>query len=171
MAATTVGPYAGAQPSNHNCVVMKPIPLIGATAIIAALALTAPSWTSPATAQGAAKMSELPSGLKYTDSKVGDGAAATAGHKVSVHYTGWLDNKGEKGKKFDSSLDRGEPFSFTLGGGQVIKGWDQGVAGMKVGGKRKLTIPSHLAYGPQQQGKDIPPNSDLVFDVELLKVE
>ena len=116
-------------------------------------------------------MSELPSGLKYTDSKVGDGAAATAGHKVNVHYTGWLDNHGEKGKKFDSSLDRGEPFSFTLGGGQVIKGWDQGVAGMKVGGKRTLTIPPELGYGARGAGGVIPPNATLIFDVELLGVQ
>ena len=151
---------------------MKAIHLIGAAAIFAALALTAPSWMSPATAQGApGKMSELPSGLKYTDSKVGDGAAATAGHKVSVHYTGWLDNKGEKGKKFDSSLDRGDPFSFTLGGGQVIKGWDEGVAGMKVGGKRTLIIPPELGYGARGAGGVIPPNATLIFDVELLKVD
>ena len=116
-------------------------------------------------------MSELPSGLRYTDSKVGDGAAATAGRKVSVHYTGWLDNKGEKGKKFDSSLDRGQPFSFTLGGGQVIKGWDEGVAGMKVGGKRTLVIPPELGYGARGAGGVIPPNATLIFDVELLKVD
>src|ERR1700736_4866524 len=124
---------------------MKPIHLIGAAAAFAVLALTAPA--TPAMAQGApGKMSELPSGLKYSDSKVGDGAAAAAGHKVTVNYTGWLENKGEKGKKFDSSLDRSEPFSFTLGGGQVIKGWDEGVAGMKVGGKRTLVIPPELGY-------------------------
>src|SRR5437762_6157734 len=92
---------------------MKLIHLTGAAAVFTVFALTAPSWLSPAMAQGAqGKMSELPSGLKYTDSKVGDGAAATAGHKVNVHYTGWLDNHGEKGKKFDSSLDRGEPFGL-----------------------------------------------------------
>src|SRR3977135_89173 len=103
---------------------MKLIPLTGAAAAFTVLALTASAAISPAAAQGApGKMSELPSGLKYTDSKVGDGAAATAaeaGHKVSVHYTGWLDNNGEKGRKFDSSLDRGEPFSFALGAQQVI---------------------------------------------------
>jgi len=172
VAAASVGYYAGAQPFHHNCVVMKRIHLTGAAAIIAALALTAPSSISPATAQGAqAKMSELPSGLRYTDSKVGDGAAATAGRKVSVHYTGWLDNKGEKGKKFDSSLDRGQPFSFTLGGGQVIKGWDEGVAGVKVGGKRTLVIPPELGYGARGAGGVIPPNATLIFDVELLKVD
>ena len=116
-------------------------------------------------------MSELPSGLKYTDSKVGDGAAATSGHKVSVHYTGWLYNNGQKGAKFDSSLDRGQPFSFALGKQQVIKGWDEGVAGMKVGGKRTLIIPPELGYGARGAGGVIPPNATLMFDVELLKVD
>ena len=115
-------------------------------------------------------MTETASGLKYVDTKVGDGAAATPGHKVSVHYTGWLDNNGEKGRKFDSSVDRGQPFSFPLGGGQVIKGWDEGVAGMKVGGKRTLTIPPQLGYGARGAGGVIPPNATLVFDVELLGV-
>jgi FKBP-type peptidyl-prolyl cis-trans isomerase FkpA len=111
------------------------------------------------------KMVKLPDGLQYEDLKVGDGAVATSGHTVSVHYTGWLTN----GKKFDSSLDRGEPFSFQLGAGQVIKGWDEGVAGMKVGGKRKLIIPPQLAYGDRGVGNGlIPPHSTLVFEVELL---
>lgn len=105
--------------------------------------------------------------VESTDIKVGDGAEATAGKTVSVHYTGTLTD----GKKFDSSLDRGEPFSFTLGQGEVIQGWDQGVAGMKVGGKRKLVIPPSLGYGDQGAGDDIPPNSTLVFEVELLSVE
>jgi peptidylprolyl isomerase len=151
---------------------MKLIHLSGAAAAFTALALTAPAPVSPAAAQGApGKMSELPSGLKYTDGKVGDGAAATAGHKVSVHYTGWLDNKDEEGTKFDSSLDRGQPFGFTLGGGQVIKGWDEGVAGMKVGGKRTLVIPPELGYGARGAGGVIPPNATLIFDVELLTVD
>ena len=151
---------------------MKLIHLTGAAAAFTVLALTAASSILPAAAQGApGKMSELPSGLKYTDSKVGDGAAATAGHKVSVHYTGWLYNNGQKGAKFDSSLDRGQPFVFTLGAQQVIKGWDEGVAGMKVGGKRKLTIPAKLGYGERGAGGAIPPNADLVFDVELLKIK
>src|SRR5262245_20091415 len=107
------------------------------------------------------------SGLKYTELKVGEGTEAKAGNVVEVHYTGWLSN----GKKFDSSVDRGEPFSFTLGKGMVIKGWDEGVAGMKVGGKRKLIIPSKLAYGEKGAGNVIPPNAELTFEVELLKVK
>ena len=116
-------------------------------------------------------MSELPNGLKYTDSVVGTGATATAGHKVSVHYTGWLYNNGEKSKKFDSSVDRGQPFSFPLGGRQVIPGGDEGVAGMKVGGKRTLIIPPDLGYGARGAGGVIPPNATLMFDVELLDVK
>jgi peptidylprolyl isomerase len=113
----------------------------------------------------------LPDGLKYTDVKVGDGAIAAAGQTVSVHYTGWLYENGEKGKKFDSSRDRGEPFSFPLGAGHVIKGWDEGVAGMKVGGQRTLIIPPDLAYGARGAGGVIPPNATLIFDVELLAVK
>ncbi len=111
--------------------------------------------------------------LIKTDTKVGAGAEAVAGHNVSVHYTGWLYDEaapGHKGKKFDSSRDRNEPFAFSLGAGQVIKGWDQGVAGMKVGGQRTLTIPPQLGYGARGAGGDIPPNATLVFDVELLGV-
>jgi len=106
-------------------------------------------------------------GLKYWNTKVGTGTTATAGHKVKVNYTGWLTN----GKKFDSSVGR-EPFEFQLGAGQVIKGWDEGVAGMKVGGKRRLEIPPALAYGSRGVGGGlIPPNSTLLFDVELLDVK
>jgi FKBP-type peptidyl-prolyl cis-trans isomerase len=114
---------------------------------------------------------EMPDGLKYTDTKIGDGAAATPGKKVSVHYTGWLYNNGAKGAKFDSSLDRGQPFQFTLGAHQVIPGWDEGVAGMKVGGKRTLIIPPELGYGARGAGGVIPPNATLIFDVELLGVQ
>ena len=106
------------------------------------------------------------SGLQYIDLKVGTGATAQAGQTVSGHYTGWLEN----GKKFDSSVDRGQPFSFPLGAGRVIKGWDEGVQGMKVGGKRKLIIPSNLGYGARGAGGVIPPNATLIFEVELLGV-
>jgi len=112
--------------------------------------------------------------LQITDSKVGAGAVATSGKTVSVHYTGWLyDQKAadKHGKKFDSSRDHGESFSFKLGGGQVIRGWDQGVAGMKVGGARTLVIPSELGYGSRGAGGAIPPNATLLFDVELLEVK
>jgi FKBP-type peptidyl-prolyl cis-trans isomerase len=104
--------------------------------------------------------------LQVEDVVVGTGAEASQGKVVSVHYTGWLTD----GKKFDSSKDRGQPFQFPLGGGQVIQGWDQGVQGMKVGGKRKLTIPPELGYGAQGAGGVIPPNATLVFEVELLGV-
>jgi FKBP-type peptidyl-prolyl cis-trans isomerase FkpA len=106
------------------------------------------------------------SGLKYEDLTVGEGAEAVAGNSVSVHYTGWLTD----GQKFDSSHDRNDPFAFVLGGGMVIKGWDEGVQGMKVGGKRKLTIPPQLGYGVRGAGGVIPPNATLVFEVELLEV-
>ena len=107
-----------------------------------------------------------PSGLQYTDTAEGDGEAAQAGNNVSVHYTGWLTD----GTKFDSSVDRNQPFQFPLGAGRVIAGWDEGVCGMKVGGKRKLTIPSDLGYGPTGAGAVIPPNATLVFEVELLEI-
>ena len=112
--------------------------------------------------------------LVMTDIAMGTGAEAVAGKKVSVHYTGWLYDKAaadNKGKKFDSSRDRGQPFEFPLGEGRVIKGWDQGVAGMKVGGQRTLTIPPELGYGSRGAGRAIPPNASLIFDVELLGVK
>ena len=107
------------------------------------------------------------SGLKYEDEAAGEGIEAKAGNTVDVHYTGWL----RDGTEFDSSRGRGKPFSFKLGAGQVIKGWDEGVAGMKVGGKRKLVIPSALAYGKRGAAGAIPPDAELTFDVELLKVK
>jgi FKBP-type peptidyl-prolyl cis-trans isomerase FkpA len=107
------------------------------------------------------------SGLKYEELKEGAGDEAKAGDVVHVHYTGWL----KDGKKFDSSVDRKEPFEFKLGAGKVIKGWDEGVAGMKIGGKRKLTIPPELGYGSRGAGNVIPPNAELTFEVELLKVK
>jgi FKBP-type peptidyl-prolyl cis-trans isomerase len=112
------------------------------------------------------KVIKTDSGLQYVDLKVGDGAAAKKGDTVEVHYTGWL----KDGTKFDSSVDRKEPFPFKLGAGDVIKGWDEGVAGMKVGGKRKLIIPSELAYGKKGRGK-IPADAELTFEVELLKIK
>ena len=112
-------------------------------------------------------LTRMPSGLRYQDVAVGSGEEATAGRTAVVHYTGWLPD----GKKFDSSRDRDEPFSFPLGAGQVIAGWDQGVAGMKVGGRRKLVIPPELGYGASGAPPDIPPNATLVFDVELLGVK
>ena len=109
-----------------------------------------------------------PSGLKIEDIKVGTGELAVAGKNVTVHYTGWLTDGVIQGKKFDSSKDRGQAFIFALGRGEVIRGWDEGVAGMKVGGKRKLTIPPDLGYGSRGAGGVIPPNATLKFDVELL---
>lgn len=111
------------------------------------------------------------SGLQYKDTKTGTGAMPKRGDKCSVHYTGWLYENGKKGKKFDSSVDRGEPFPFRVGEGQVIKGWDEGVATMKMGGKRTLILPPNLAYGARGAGADIPPNATLMFDVELLGIE
>jgi peptidylprolyl isomerase len=144
-------------------------------AVVAALALfitaTPSAQVLRAAEGGPGKMVETTSGLKYVDNQVGTGATATSGHKVSVHYTGWLDQNGAKGKKFDSSVDRGQPFSFNLGAHQVIKGWDEGVAGMKVGGKRTLTIPPDLGYGSRGAPGAIPPNATLIFDVELLGVQ
>ena len=113
-----------------------------------------------------AAMTKTPSGLRYQDVAPGEGKTATAGRMVRVHYTGWLPN----GEKFDSSRDRNQPFEFSLGAGQVIAGWDEGVAGMKVGGKRKLVIPPDLAYGTAGAPPDIPPGATLVFEVELVEV-
>lgn len=126
---------------------------------------TAASTAAPA-APAAPKVHKLASGLVFEDLVVGDGKMADPGLIVTVHYTGWLTD----GTKFDSSLDRGQPYKFQLGAGQVIAGWEQGVRGMRVGGKRKLTIPSDLGYGPSGRGP-IPPNATLLFDVQLLGVE
>ena len=110
------------------------------------------------------------SGLQFEDTVVGSGDVARAGQRVSVHYTGWLYNNGEQGGKFDSSKDRGQPFVFPLGAGHVIKGWDEGVQGMAVGGTRRLVIPPELGYGARGAGGVIPPNATLLFEVELLAV-
>ena len=115
-------------------------------------------------------MPTTPSGLQYEDTTAGSGDEARAGQQVTVHYTGWLYNDGVQGAKFDSSRDRNDPFRFALGAGMVIKGWDEGVAGMKVGGQRTLIIPAALGYGARGAGGVIPPNATLKFDVELLAV-
>jgi peptidylprolyl isomerase len=131
----------------------------GMTAKVAAKKTTMEKWV------------ESKTGLKTMDVKVGTGAEAKAGMTVSMHYTGWLWETGAKGKKFDSSVDRNEPFQFALGAGQVIKGWDEGIAGMKEGGKRTLLIPPTLGYGARDVGNGlIPPSSTLLFEVEFLKV-
>jgi peptidylprolyl isomerase len=147
---------------------MIPIRLAGAALALAVLTISTPAGRSDAADN---QVTEMPDGLKYTDTKTGAGATARAGNKVSVHYTGWLSDNGAKGKKFDSSVDRGQPFQFTLGAHQVIAGWDEGVAGMKVGGKRTLTIPPELGYGARGAGGAIPPNATLIFEVELLQVQ
>ena len=116
-------------------------------------------------------MTTTASGLQIIDGTVGTGASPQKGQKCSMHYTGWLYKDGAKGAKFDSSVDRGQPFEFTIGVGQVIKGWDEGVASMKVGGKRTLIIPADLGYGARGAGGVIPPNATLMFDVELLGVK
>ncbi len=146
-----------------------------ATSLLAAALLCLPSvasFAADAPAPPAAAVVKTDSGLQYQDLVVGKGVVATAGKPVQVHYTGWLQNPdGSAGQKFDSSRDRGDPFVFPLGGGQVIRGWDEGVAGMKVGGRRKLTIPAALGYGARGAGGVIPPNATLIFDVELLGVK
>ena len=136
-------------------------------AILLALA-AAPLASRPALATGDVT---TPSGLRIIDVKPGTGPVPQTGQTVTVNYTGWLYVDGKKGKKFDSSLDRGEPFSFTLGQGQVIKGWDQGLVTMHVGGKRTLIIPPDLGYGESGAGGDIPPGATLIFDIDLLSVK
>ena len=116
----------------------------------------------------AQNLTSMPSGLKFKDDVVGTGPAPKAGQSVRVHYTGWLDQNGQKGKNSTPSRDRGEPFSFTLGAGQVIAGWDKGVATMRTGGKRTFVVPPNLGYGARGAGGVIPPNATLIFEVELL---
>lgn len=135
------------------------------TGVLAAL-IAVPAYAAKEVKGSGGKTVTTASGLKYTDLVVGKGASPVAGKQVKVHYTGTLEN----GKKFDSSVDRNEPFSFVIGVGQVIPGWDEGVMTMKVGGKRKLIIPSKLGYGASGAGGVIPPNATLLFDVELLDV-
>lgn len=145
-------------------------------AIMSALAITVIGGVSglvstTASAQTAGKTMTTASGLQIIDTVAGDGASPKPGRICVMHYTGWLYENGQKGKKFDSSVDRKEPFEFPIGKGRVIAGWDEGVASMKVGGKRTLIIPPQLGYGARGAGGVIPPNATLMFDVELLAVK
>ena len=153
---------------------MRPLSRAAVTVASAALALAViGSAAAPniASAQPAPKSVTTSSGLQIIDTKPGTGASPRPGQTAVVHYTGWLYENGKKGAKFDSSVDRGQPFEFPLGQGRVIAGWDQGVATMKVGGKRTLIIPPQLGYGARGAGGAIPPNATLIFDVELLGVK
>jgi peptidylprolyl isomerase len=142
---------------------------LAATAIGTSIALDSPT---PAIAQTAGKpMTTTASGLQIIDTQVGTGASPQTGQTCVMHYTGWLYENGAKGKKFDSSVDRGKPFEFPIGQRRVIAGWDEGVASMKVGGKRTLIIPAKLGYGDRGAGGVIPPNATLLFEVELLGVK
>jgi len=136
--------------------------------MIAAIPLVA---ACPAAAQTQGQVMTIESGLKIIDTTVGTGASPKTGQTCVMHYTGWLSNEGEKGQKFDSSVDRGQPFAFPIGMKRVIAGWDEGVATMKVGGKRTLIIPPQLGYGARGAGGVIPPNATLIFDVELLAIK
>lgn len=149
-------------PRRNTLILALGLALVGSGAALLA--------TSPA-ALAAEKAMTTASGLKIEDSKPGTGASPKTGDMCVMHYTGWLYENGVKGAKFDSSVDRGQPFKFTIGVGQVIKGWDEGVGSMKVGGKRTLIIPPQLGYGARGAGRVIPPNATLLFEVELLGIE
>ena len=140
-------------------------------ALATTLSLVATGVTAMSEAANAQPVTTTPSGLKIIDLKVGTGPSPKPGQTCVMNYTGWLYENGNKGKKFDSSLDRNQPFSFPIGQHQVIAGWDEGVATMKVGGKRTLIIPPELGYGARGAGGIIPPNATLIFDVELLSVK
>jgi peptidylprolyl isomerase len=146
-------------------------PLMAFALAIALTAAFAARGSTTAAAQAAGKTMTTQSGLQITDTQVGTGATPKPGQICVMHYTGWLYQDGAKGKKFDSSLDRGQPFEFPIGRQRVIAGWDEGVATMKVGGKRTLIIPPELGYGARGAGGAIPPNATLIFEVELLDVK
>jgi peptidylprolyl isomerase len=152
-----------------------PLSALLAGAVLAAAPLLAQEKAKPAApaaeTKKESKMITTPSGLMYEDLKVGTGASPQPGQTCVMHYTGWLWENGAKGKKFDSSVDRGKPFPFPIGAGRVIRGWDEGVATMKVGGRRILIIPPDLAYGAAGRPPVIPPNATLCFEVELLEVK
>jgi len=152
---------------------MKKIPSALLTgAAFALLTFSAPADEKSATAaKKESQMKTTPSGLQYEDAVLGTGASPKPGQTCVMHYTGWLFENKTKGKKFDSSLDRGQPFEFPIGQGRVIQGWDEGVATMKVGGKRTLVIPPSIGYGVRGAGGVIPPNATLLFEVELLGVK
>ena len=139
--------------------------------VMLAAALAASVTTTTSLAQTAGTTMTTPTGLQITDTKIGTGATPKTGQICVMHYTGWLYQNGAKGQKFDSSVDRGQPFEFPIGTHRVIPGWDEGVATMKVGGKRTLIIPPQLGYGERGAGGVIPPNATLIFDVELLGIK
>ena len=147
--------------------------MIAATGVVTLLALAACATTdtTPAGPPVPAMTTTTPSGLQYADTVPGTGRAPRRGQTAVVHYTGWLYVDGARGKKFDSSVDKGKPFEFRVGQGDVIRGWDEGVLTMKTGGKRTLIIPPALGYGERGSGADIPPNATLIFDVELIAVK
>jgi len=154
---------------NRTAILGLPIALLAAP--LSAQTPATPKAPASAKAVASSKgthMITTPSGLQYVDTTEGTGPSPSKGQTCTMHYTGWLSAAGKPGQKFDSSVDRGQPFSFTLGVGQVIQGWDEGVATMKKGGKRTLHIPAALGYGARGAGGVIPPNADLIFDVELL---
>src|SRR5512142_2602908 len=160
---------------NGRCPGMRRLKRAGIP-MLAAIAMMVAAWTlagvpTIAAAQTAGKTMTTPSGLQIIDTTVGSGASPKPGQICVMHYTGWLYEDGKKGKKFDSSVDRNEPFEFPIGQRKVIAGWDEGVASMKVGGKRTLIIPPALGYGARGAGGVIPPNATLMFDVELLAVK
>jgi peptidylprolyl isomerase len=145
-------------------------PLASAAQQAGETAKSKPKAAKPAKPKGP-DMITTESGLKYVETVVGTGAVPQRGQTCSVHYTGWLSEQGQRGKKFDSSVDRGEPLAIPIGVGRVIQGWDEGIMSMKVGGKRTLYIPAALGYGARGAGGVIPPNAELIFDVELLGVK